>query len=45
MIASEPITEENWIELPEGSVIGIDSDARNVNGSLVSAVSPVDGER
>jgi glutamine amidotransferase len=35
-VASEPITEEDWIEVPEGTLLGIDSDITTQTRRLVS---------
>jgi predicted glutamine amidotransferase len=35
-IASEPITDETWYEVPDGSVIGVDVGARTVIRDLIS---------
>jgi len=41
VIASEPITDERWIEVPEGSIIGVEPGAHTLTRDLlqVSAVS------
>ncbi|MEA1902305.1 MAG: class II glutamine amidotransferase, partial [Actinomycetota bacterium] len=37
VVASEPITDEDWTEIPEGVVFGADSDIRTTSRSLVAA--------
>jgi len=35
VIASEPITDEDWIEVPEGSVFGVEPSARTMQQDLL----------
>jgi glutamine amidotransferase len=35
VIASEPITDEDWIEVPDGSVLGVEPGAHTMRRSLV----------
>jgi glutamine amidotransferase len=35
VVASEPITDEDWIEVPEGSVLGVEPGAHTMRRSLV----------
>lgn len=35
-VASEPITGENWREIPEGTLVGVDADITTVTRNLVS---------
>lgn len=37
VIASEPITDEDWIEVPEGSVLGVAPDAHTMKRELLTA--------
>jgi len=37
VVASEPITDENWIEVPEGSVLGVEPGAHTLKHDLVGA--------
>lgn len=37
VVASEPITNENWIAIPEGSVFGVEPGARTVTRDLLGA--------
>ena len=37
VIASEPITDEKWIELPEGMVLGVEPGAHTLTRDLLSA--------
>jgi glutamine amidotransferase len=39
VIASEPITNEDWMEVPEGSVIGVNAESRTMTRSLVTTPS------
>ncbi len=46
VIASEPITDEDWIEVPEGSVFGVELNARTMHRTcwgrhIVEGVRPV----
>ena len=36
VIASEPITDEDWIEVPEGSVLGVSPDAHTMKRDLLA---------
>ena len=35
VVASEPITDEDWMEVPEGSVLGIEPGAHTMRRSLI----------
>jgi glutamine amidotransferase len=35
VVASEPITDEDWIEVPEGSVLGVEPGAHTMRRSLI----------
>jgi hypothetical protein len=37
VVASELITDENWIEVPETSVLGVESGAHTITGDLLVA--------
>ena len=38
VIASEPITDEKWIEVPEGTVLGVEPGAHTLTRDLLSAL-------
>ncbi|GMR01712.1 MAG: class II glutamine amidotransferase [Acidimicrobiia bacterium] len=37
VVASEPITDENWLEVPEGSVLGVEPGAHTLKHDLASS--------
>jgi hypothetical protein len=37
VIASEPLTDETWLEVPEGTVIGVEPGAHTLTRDLLSA--------
>ena len=39
VVASEPITDEEWTEIPEGVVFGADSSIRTTNRSLIAGTT------
>jgi glutamine amidotransferase len=41
VIASEPITDEDWAEVAEGSVIGVNAATRTMTRSLVASPTPI----
>ena len=41
VIASEPITNEDWTEVAEGSVIGVNAATRTMTRSLVASPTPI----
>lgn len=43
VIASEPITNEQWLEIPEGTVLGVDTDLSTMSRSLVDDPSVAAG--
>lgn len=43
LIASEPITDEDWSEIPEATVFGATADVRTMQSSLIGSPAPTAG--
>jgi predicted glutamine amidotransferase len=39
LVASEPLTDENWIEVPEASVLGVEPGAHTLTRDLLATAA------